>query len=268
MRLPRSDLEDYRYLIDDLDENQTINKHHCKEGKGNDRFYITRTSDGLIFYCHHCSGSGFLPVAYSAARKAMRQRPGSGSVSRVARLPSDATGDIRQWSGPARVWIGRAGLTDTEIQERGLTYSKQHGRVYIPIYLGGELSGYLGRGIEVTAPKYYAMRKDRDKFFYHLNKKTEQVVIVEDCMSAIKCFRFVSSFAMLGTSLSDAALAELIKHHKEFIVWTDWDNPEVKMKHASLLQRLSLFGKVRSVHTSKDPKEHNDRQLREILLCT
>lgn len=266
MKLPRSELEEYRYLLDELDENQTVNKHHCKEGKNNDRLYVTRTSDGLVCYCHHCGGSGFLPLAYSAARKALRRRNSSGSISNVVRLPSDSTGDTRQWSGAARVWTGRAGLTSQEIKDRGLTYSKRHGRVYIPVYLGGELTGYLGRGIEVTDPKYYAMRKDREKFFYHLNKNTEQVVIVEDCMSAIKCFRHVSSFAMLGTSLSDSALAELIKHHKEFIVWTDWDNPGVKMKHASLLQRLSLFGKVRSVHTDKDPKEHSDLHLKEILL--
>ena len=37
----------------------TVHKHHCKQGRNNDRMYITREEDGTILaYCHHCGRGG------------------------------------------------------------------------------------------------------------------------------------------------------------------------------------------------------------------
>jgi hypothetical protein len=54
-----------------LDE--TIHVHHCKQGRNNDRFYITRKQDGYVYYCHHCGASGFSPASGMAPTKSLKR---------------------------------------------------------------------------------------------------------------------------------------------------------------------------------------------------
>lgn len=51
----------------------TVHKHHCKQGRNNDRMYITRKEDDTILaYCHHCGGSGRYSVLGNRVLKASK----------------------------------------------------------------------------------------------------------------------------------------------------------------------------------------------------
>jgi DNA primase len=261
MKLPYKELLELIEDAGDLPVGKTTYVHHCKEGHSNKSCGVTRTNDATLVHCFHCEGRGVVRVKFARVRQFREgEKP---VVKRHWTPPTDSTEDTSQWSIKALAWIGKGGLTLQEANQWHMRWSKTAGRVYIPLLKGEDIVGWLGRQIECEGQKYL-LQKNND-FMFHIDKGTDECIIVEDSLSAIRIGRQYSVVALLGTSLSDYAVGKLSKRYKRFGIWLDNDNAKVKMKQVQARNRLSAFGKVRMIKTDDDPKTYSDKQIKGII---
>lgn len=129
------------------------------------------------------------------------------------------------------------------------------------MYHNTELVGFQARRIEAEGPKWLSIYSDKSKFYVYYRRHTDTCVVVEDIVSGMRCARHLSTYVLLGAHISDTGLNQ-IKHHKEFLIFLDDDNTQVRMNQLKLKKQLELFGKVRIIHRGTDPKN-----LSEVDLC-
>lgn len=264
---------------------ETTHIHHCKEGRGNDRLYITRKDDGaIVAYCHHCGRRGVsrsrAPRNIHSLRASAKER--ERTAVRKLTLPRDIEKDVTMWPAHARAWPMKYGIKKDELQHNHIAYSERLGRIVLPCfdekgtltcYQTRKLSG--GEGRDANPHKYSTYTQQgseaRDNLFWARGGRTgdasRPLVVTEDVLSAIKCGRFGPSVAVLGTNVSDHELLTITNKHDNIIVFLDNDNSKVKAKQNSLKQRLDLLanGWVRVVRADKDPKEHSNSELESLL---
>ena len=256
-----------------MSDGDQVNVHHCKEGRGNDRLYIKRTTDGYIYNCFHCGQSGGIRAS-SLEGPGIRVRPDRAArspVSSPTSIPRDGEGDVGRWPPQARGWVGRY-LSAGEVNEYGLLYSPRLRRVILPVHRGGTLLGYQTRRIydDDEGPKYATYTVNPSLFYLHTHPvgvdATPVCVVVEDMLSAIKCRRFVSSAALFGVSLKDTLLGEMVRQHSKWLIFLDDDNLQVKAAARKLKKRLDIFGECGIIEgVGKDPKGCTDDELRRLL---
>lgn len=107
---------------------------------------------------------------------------------------------------------------------------------------------------------------------YYQNKETEgnnhsntrALVVVEDCLSAIKIARQSDSMPVLSSDLSRTKLKRLARQFGAFLVWLDSD---MYHKAQRIAQRLEFLGcEAKAVWTPLDPKEYSDKEISNVLL--
>jgi len=252
---------------EEMCEGETTHVHHCKQGRSNDRLYITRKHNGYVYYCHHCGFSGFEYRAGMAPHPAKEGADGSPGDAGDSRHDL-ACPDPRLWPAQATEWTRGGGVTDAELEHYGYRYSSDHNCVSIPCYLGGTLTGYQERMLGGGSAKYLTRRKGTSVLAFDSGPVTDSYlcVLVEDALSAVRVGRQYRTVALCGTSLKTEVLALLAEDHDDFLVWLDMDNPEVRAKGYSIQKRLSLFGDCGIVgYTGKDPKEYSDEEIHRIV---
>lgn len=273
--MKRFSVKEMKELLDmtgELMEEETAHVHHCKEGTGNDRCYITNKGERTLFFCHHCGARGSLANKLgtykryvSAPKKYYHHTP---------MLPTDIILNPKLWPIHAVKWPLQAKLTFEDIARTGLCYSPKLDRVCVPVTFNGKYRGFIARRLhDNNEPKYIARydKHDKDCFVYSRcsyapTSSSEAVFIVEDCLSAIRIERAgMNAVALLGTSLTDSVLAYITDNFNTFVIWLDNDNADVKIKQAQLKKELELYGKVVLHKTHDDPKHYTDEQIREVL---
>ena len=183
------------------------------------------------------------------------------------RLPSDFDGVTKNWSSKGRVWVTRYGITEREIKRYSIGYSEWWQRVVLPVYNDGELYGYqLRRLYDGDERPKYITRANKRNLFWHSFKTKDTLVIVEDILSGIKCARIQDSLALLTVSISSDIIDWVVKNkYKRFFIFLDNDNRQVKQAQIALKNRLSLLGEVKIIHADRDPKEHSEKELEDLL---
>lgn len=269
--MKRFSVKEMKELLDmtgELMEEETAHVHHCREGSGNDRCYITNKGERTLFYCHHCGARGSLANMLgtykrytSAPRKYYHHSPS---------LPYDIITDPSKWPVHALKWPLQAKLSFTDIQKAGLCYSARMDRVCIPITFDGKYRGFIARRLQNNdEPKYIARydKTDKDNFVYARCPYSHDVVfIVEDCLSALRIERAGhNAIALMGTALTDSVLSYITDRYTGYVIWLDNDNADVKMKQAKLKQELELYGLVKLHKTEDDPKGYTDEQIRSVV---
>lgn len=234
---------------------------------------IDRHDNGSISaYCFRCHSSGNYRgdgLVVTSARKAVgAERSEHRFIDGLASQYNSGDDDSSAWPVSATYWIRSKSITPEEIRRYGIRFSPLSNRVIFPIYWEGNLEGYISRKIykEDKLPKYINNLKSKVAFKSIIHDKDE-VVIVEDILSAIKVGRITNCIAILGTSINDTILKYLLQY-KSYIIWLDNDNRVVINNSIKLLKRLRLFGKVKYINTDKDPKEYTDKEIEEILYGT
>lgn len=257
-------------------EGVTVNINHCKQGKDNARLYITTKSDRILAYCHHCGRRGCHYLA-NYARARTRGQGGTDGIhsSRNSKFrgreivsSEKYITEINQWPAEARHWIGRAGLTQAEVEQFNIGYYEPDQRVMLPIYNKGELVGYQMRRIFAhdNRPKYDTRKKVKPLLFYNeQHDDSNRLVIVEDILSAIKVGRQYNTCALLGTNLDLSSVAYIAGKYDNVDVWLDNDNRQVKLNQVKLKRKLGAFCNVRVIKTDIDPKLLTDAEIYDII---
>lgn len=262
MRFSKSEMEEFRSMVDGKPTGTTVHIHHCKQGAGNDRLYITLKENCVVAYCHHCNMRGSI-LLYLPTLSKYKKNTINKSVPK--KLPVGVA-DPRLWPVQALAWPSKAKLSFTSIQDNGFLWCPSIGRVVYPVINDG-YQGYIARLVEGEGPKYLASVVDKSKFVVHKPvNDSKTCIIVEDLLSCIKVAESGNNcIALLGTSLSDQVKSVLLSNYDKYIIWLDNDNPQVKLNQAKLKRELELYGKVGIIKTTNDPKTYSSTEINKLL---
>lgn len=179
-------------------------------------------------------------------------------------LPEDYTDEIPL---EGRLWLYKAGITESTRREYGIGYSEAYRRVVLPVYdVQGTLIWYQLRAVlSGQEPKYIQPSTGRDSIvFASRGRETDtEAVVVEDILSAIRVGRHIKCFSMLGTKITTTQATKLMQF-KTVTTWLDGDRAGRSGAY-SIRKTLGLVTNVKDVVTDKDPKELTDKQIKEVL---
>lgn len=177
--------------------------------------------------------------------------------------------DTARWPIKVYQWVKQYGLTNHEIRDYSIAYDTNSKRVCLPVWWEGKKIGYQLRKIydEDVGPKYYTNKKGGLGFMSHGSVISNELVIVEDIISAIKVGRVARTVALLSTGLS-TSMKTVITNYDKYYIWLDMDNSQVIRQAVKLLKTLELFGTVKLIHTPSDPKTYDTPEIERLLYAT
>lgn len=231
---------------------------HCR-AKGADRSGDNwiKYSDGH-YWCFACSKG-----EWPSGRKFEPQVP--QEVKRIA-LPDDVTDNL-PWE--AGTWLSAYDITKEEVKKNLIQWSPSRHLLIFPFYGNStdDLVGWQGRyfGHLKNHPKYYTNGPVDDIFWYqNLPLAAERgIIIVEDCVSAIKVGRYATSCPLLGSHLSMRKRTNFRFISDKLTFWLDYDKANEAFRYA---QQCKILGyQTRVIVTKQDPKEIYDDEIQEIL---
>jgi hypothetical protein len=183
---------------------------------------------------------------------------------------------------PAYNWVWRNGLNEDDIKKFNIGWSNMWNRVIFPCYQTGwlhpsgararKIIGWVGREVQYTnkerpdgVSKYITKRSESVKWLhYHVpTKSKENVIIVEDCVSAIRVSNAMRwhGLAMLTTHIPSRLLISL--KGMNVWVWLDADAMARAISRTHSLRQLGL--NVKFISTTKDPKHYDNLEIHKIL---
>lgn len=158
---------------------------------------------------------------------------------------------------------------------RSVAYDNVNGitlknRVIIPSYEeDGTLAFYQARALdEDDGPKYYTIGNKEYLFWSRSGDPypcKDSIVLVEDMLSAIRVGEFTQSVSLIGTSINEKQLLQIVKNYAIIIVWMDGDSAGQKAA-TKLMKKFSLVSsKVFNIVTRQDPKCLYDGEIKRHL---
>lgn len=251
----------------------------CENGKDHkERLYIRRMANGTVkAKCHNCGKAGVFtePKHIRNLHTLLKQNKEELEKTGYVKLPADCI-DIRHkelWPDKALAYLYIADLTDKDIEQCDITYSKMYDRVIIPTYLGSDLISWQGRDINGNDPKYITMTApDLEYKPYWVSRGglvNDTIFLVEDVLSAkrISLCGYTAA-SLFGTYASIEQLTNMVRvGHKRAVIFLDDDNATVKKEARRLLANCdSLFEKDGFIiQVGKDPKRHGRNELCTLL---
>lgn len=251
-----------------------VNHEGCSAGLDRKkRLYIKRLPDATVLaYCHHCGLSG----SYKSKNTNIHLKKKSQAITKNAkdlRLPTDIEATSSKWPHYARAWLVKYGITESEVKQHGIVFSPKFDRLLFPLYMDGDYIGWQGRSFndDEKIPKYLTT-VDRERLtgncgLYKCKTGSDTVVLVEDCLSAIKVSRGESTICLLGSHPTPEVINWIASRYNNIYIWLDNDKPEVIKQQNKLksLFEVLVTGEVKLILTNKDPKEFSTEEIEELL---
>ena len=237
--------------------------HACGDGVP---MIIEHKLEGYRCYCHRCGEGGWHAKHVSLEERiaALTAAHKEDQYDRVE-LPSLEYSHA-EWSPQARLFLYRAGMSEREAQGLGIGYHSGMQRVFLPIMAGQHLLYWQARGFDPERPKYINPRVDRSRIVAAFGVG-ETTVLVEDYLSAWKIGKAgdASAWALLGTSVPDPILAQLVSSRGRVVVWLDPDEAG-QSKAGQLGRTLQLVGReYENIVSRCDPKLMQLEEIRDAL---
>jgi hypothetical protein len=179
--------------------------------------------------------------------------------------------NVEEWPVRARLWLLKSGLGRVETARLGAYYHPPTDRVVLPVLAPRE--GILepvfwqARSLDGRQPKYLAPSVDRTRVIprYQAGGLARAVTLTEDILSAFKVGLVAEGWSLLGTSIGDYHVAQLLDRGLPVNVWLDGDRGGERggSKAERVLRSVGL--EVRRIRTPLDPKRYSTEQIKEIL---
>jgi len=186
----------------------------------------------------------------------------TGKSKDFAQPPSDCG---YEFSSECLSWLEKYGLTVQELYERQVVWSPQRQQLVFLFENGIWQARNFG---EFAKTKYFTQGNVNEHLPVYCRVggsvgDSPTVVLVEDCISAIKIARQQDSMPLLGSNISHQKLYRLKHFYEEAVFWLDSDKYAEAQK---LAQRAKLLGlKTKVIFTELDPKEYNDQTIAKLL---
>jgi DNA primase len=125
------------------------------------------------------------------------------------------------------VWLYKAGLSNWEIEHRGIYFNPVMDRVVIPVYSSGKLVYWQARGFDTEGrPKYINPAVDRSSIMYKTGKG-KVLVLTEDILSACRVSNLTAAWSLMGVNLTDAMMLQVMETGSQVVVALDPDPPGI-----------------------------------------
>jgi DNA primase len=242
-------------------------QHDCGDDKS---MIVSHNENGYIANCFRCGNVGFEGHGYRNLEEIQRIRELNEQVlqeTSVNELPKDFTLHIPE---KHILWLARAGINTSRSNVVGIGWSAKLQRIILPVYKGEDLIYWQARAvIKGQVPKYTNPSVSKTNILYWVDPpqgRTNEVVVTEDILSAIRVGKHVTAASLLGTKTSDSQASQLAKFDK-VTYWLDPDAAGIEGNRKGV-RKLSLVTEARSLQSDVDPKNLSDRRIREILKLT
>jgi DNA primase len=239
-------------------------QHDCGEDKS---MIVSHNENGYIANCFRCGNVGFEGHGYRNLAEIQRVRELNEQTlkeSNTNELPKDFSTTIPTGN---TLWLARAGINNTRYSSCGIGWSARLQRIVIPVYNKNSLVYWQARAvIKGQIPKYTNPPTSKTEVIYWVDPptgRTDQVVVTEDILSAIRVGKHVTAASILGTKTSDSQAAQL-SGFDEVTYWLDPDAAGIEGNRKGV-RKLSLVTKATSMISDVDPKNLSDRCIRDLL---
>jgi len=267
----RERIDDQQYFDTSTPEGVPVRYLHegCSEKKS-PCLVVTRTAAGWKYRCHRCGASGFRGLDGLSTREVVQftQRDHTSPVVSEVTLPPPCRAErsIARTQEHAIAWLLKYGITDAEIN-RYRIYLADNYRLIIPVFdRDGKPIYWQGRSFTPGHQKWINQRSaTRQNVFFQPNKEpgTDEVVLVEDMISAIKVNRVMDSIGLLGSYVPDQLVMDLAKVYTTIYLWLDADKAKESLARTKRYQSFGI--PVKRIYTPKDPKEYTEEQITTII---
>lgn len=182
-------------------------------------------------------------------------------------LPGDACKDYSQG---ALEWVGKYGITTKDLIacKNQIYFSPSRNQLIFsfPDESGNTLAWQARNLGNVDKKKRYFSKGDLNNLLpiYSSKEPDKSLVLVEDCISALKCSLLgASAMPLLGSDINNTKLSRLRPFYDVLKVFLDPD----MFHHAVLInRRASLLGfQVSVIKADRDPKEFSWEELKDLL---
>lgn len=242
-------------------------KHEsCPNCGSRDNLARYSNGSGFCFGCGRYERGEHLPHERLPGMEGKRKRGTVESEDRVRPPPDDLNTHYEQ---VVIEWIKKYHLTASDLVKHNVKWSPSREQL---VYL------FYGAGKDVVlwqARNFREGTTHKSRFFtggtpadviaaYYPEQATDTAVIVEDCVSGIKCagagYVGVPCFS---AAMPKAKLAQLARMYSRCYIWLDED----KLKEAQkLAQQAAFLGmESRVIYTPKDPKEYEYESIRHRI---
>jgi 5S rRNA maturation endonuclease (ribonuclease M5) len=167
-------------------------------------------------------------------------------------------GDLEELSDEAIVYLATKGIKESLAKEYGIKWISKSFSIVIPVN-----GWHLVRNVRSREVKN--LGKSTEGLFgsKSIGEVQNKAVLVEDALSMMKVGEVVKCYALMGTSLKNSSIAELMKYD-EVLVWLDPDGPG-QTAAKKVWKQLNGLVKTRIVHSNRDPKYLSKRKIREVV---
>lgn len=140
-------------------------------------------------------------------------------------------------------------------------------RLILPYVKLGRLVWYQARAFREDDRPKYLMFGNKDELFEILHHDQDELVIVEDMLSAIRIGEFTNVVSLQGTSLNKKNMLHYIPKYGTIKIWMDGDAPgqAAAKKLITKLQLLKRPEQIINIVTEQDPKCLLDSEIRQQL---
>lgn len=159
------------------------------------------------------------------------------------------------------IWLLQRGINKDLAQKLGLYYDPNYDRIGFPYYLYSTRLRSIDKN---NKAKWLFFGNNRDYMYYLDDLCTSTLVVVEDVISCIRVAKYCDCVALEGTNVNRAPLAEILIGYGRILVWLDGDEAG-RLGAERFRKRYKLNHNIKIIKTLKDPKDHTDREIREIL---
>lgn len=244
--------------------------HECGEGKS---LLITREQEKCTAYCFRCGATGFHREHESLEAKLERttqELVGEAKARATVQLPEPRVYDTREWPLNDKVWFFKMGLSLRMIEELGLYWCPDLGRVVLPIMRDDQPVYWTARS-QTRTPKWLTPNVPRHGLTARYGVgKGDTIVLCEDPLSAFKVGLVTESWSLLGTKLHNNVLSRLYNKGKRVATWLDNDKGRSNGRNPGqeaaeeIGARLRAFGiDYRNITSDRDPKYYGKEFIEE-----
>ena len=179
-------------------------------------------------------------------------------------LPRDATSII---DGVALRWLSDYDITREEVVSNKLLWSDYRQMLIFPFYSpnSGSLIAWQGRCFKDGYARYQTMGSKEEVFWVQglTHAHSHGIILVEDCVSAIKVGRQAACMPLLGCGLGSERRTKLRAFTGKLTFWLDYDKAKEAYEYAQ--QQRILGYRCQVIVTQDDPKVYTDPEIKEIL---
>jgi len=142
-----------------------------------------------------------------------------------------------------------------------LRYDPRQNRAVFLICREGRVVDATGRALGKSNTKWYRYNGSGQSFILNHPSPSVPIVVVEDIPSACVCSSEYSAIALMGTSLSDLDLRDLMTYNKVIVAL----DPDAYSKGVEIARRLSPFTDARAVLIPDDLKYFKPNEVKEMF---